>query len=163
MFRLPDMPESEKWNALYGKITEPMRSVLQIQGITLENGDTSRALAILHTHAKGLQQDRKKERTVAVHPTKRHHESVYASCGPQQKKAKKQSKFSVEERARAEKVVVTKDNCHNFKLIPYLTENLRKFLRENNGCFYCRLINKPPGHTEDRCAKQARGSNRKDF
>ena len=163
VFRLPDMPESEKWNALYGKITEPMRSALRIQGLDLENGNTSKALAILHTHAKGLQQDRKKERTVALNVTKRHHESSHAPCGPSQKKVKKHSKLSASERARAEKVVVTRDNCQNFKLLPYLTENLRKFIRENNGCYYCRLINKPPGHTEDSCAKSGRAGGKKDF
>ena len=163
VFRLPDMPESEKWNALYGKITEPMRSTLRIQGLDLDTGNTSKALEILHTYAKGLQQDRKKERTVAVHVAKRHHELLHASRVPSQKKAKKQSKFSAVERARAEKVVVTRENCQNFKLILYLTENLRKFIPENNSCYYCRMINKPPGHTEDSCAKAGRAGSKKDF
>ena len=163
VFRLPDMPESEKWHSLFGKITEPMRNVLRIQGITLDQGDTAKALAALHTHAKGLQQDRRKERTVAVHSAKRHADSAHAPRGPPEKRTKKSTKFTAEERARAEKVVVTKDNCGNFKKIPFLTKNLREFLRDNNGCFYCRMLNKPAGHTEDSCAKQARASGRKDF
>ena len=162
IFRLPEMPESERWHALYGKITEPMRNVLHIEGITLQSGDTMKALASLHNHAKGLQRDRNKERTVAVHSAKRHYDSVHAPRDRPRKRERHDRRLSAEDRAKVEKIVVTRANYKDWPNIPFMTRNLRTFLRENNGCMYCRMINKPAEHTEESCAKQRR-SKKKDF
>jgi hypothetical protein len=165
IFRLPDMPEAERWHALYGKISEPMRNILHIQGITLEQGDTMKALAVLHSHAKGLQQDQKKERTVAVHSAKRHYDSIHAPRDRPRKRERpgQDKRLTPEARERIEKIVVTKSNYLDWKTIPFMTRNMRTFLRENNGCHYCRLINKPADHTEEVCARQRRSSKKKDF
>lgn len=42
-------------------------------------------------------------------------------------------------------IVPTMANYNNFDVIPSMTDNLRKFLADNKGCFYCRTLNATHG------------------
>ena len=57
------------------------------------------------------------------------------------------------EQAARERIVVTEKNYLDWQLLPNMTANLRAFMREKNGCRYCRALNVPPSHRANTCPK----------